>query len=124
MGIDIYMRWHLMTEADVEKQYQGFDITIGKDGYLREAYHGAPYATKELVPEAFDDDEGEGVYIPAKTLRDRLPVTMKEALRREREIYKNPANEDSPAVRSFVEFVELAERLDADNVPYKIIASW
>jgi hypothetical protein len=124
MGIDIYMRWHLMTEEDIEKQYKGFDITIGKDGYLREAYHGAPYATRELVPEAFDSCEEGGVYIPSATLRDRLPVTMKEALRREREIYKSAANEDSPAVRSFVEFVELAERLDKQGTPYKIIASW
>lgn len=124
MGIDIYMRWHLMTEEEVERQYQGYNITIGEHGYLREAYHGAPYATKVLVAEAFDDANGEGVYIPSSVLRERLPKTMKEALRREREVYNGKANEDSPAVQSFVMFVELAERLDREGTPYRILASW
>ena len=30
---------------------QGFDITAGDKGYLREAYHGSPYATHYLLKE-------------------------------------------------------------------------
>lgn len=123
MGIDVYLRWELMTEDEVERQFQGFDITIGRDGYLREAYHGEPYATRALVPEAFDAD-GDPVRIPAKTLRDRLPETMKAAMRRERQIYHERPNEDSPAIRSFVEFVELAEALEADGKSFTIAASY
>lgn len=123
MGIDIYLRWDLMTEDEVEKQFQGFDITIGNTGYLREAYHGEPYATMTLVPEAFDA-HGDPVHIPAKTLRDRLPKTMKAAMQRERDIYRQTPNEDSPAIRSFVEFVELAEQLEADGKSFTIRASY
>ena len=123
MGIDIYLRWDLMTDEEVEKQFRGFDITIGKNGYLREAYHGEPYATMTLVPEAFDA-HGDPVRIPAKTLRDRLPETMKAAMKRERRVYMQPVNEDSPVVRSFVEFVELAEALEADGKAFTIAASY
>lgn len=123
MGIDIYLRWDLMSEDEVEKQFRGFDITIGRDGYLREAYHGEPYATMTLVPEAFDA-QGDPVHISASTLRERLPETMKNAMRREREVYRGSPNEDSPVVRSFVEFVELAEALEADGKSFTIMASY
>ena len=69
MGIDIYMRWDGMTEEDRDKQITGFDATVGEVGYLREAYHGGPYATRYLVEEAFEDSpEGRAdeVHIPAK----------------------------------------------------------
>jgi len=123
MGIDIYMRWSLMTEADISAQYQGFDVTIGCVGYLREAYHGEPYATRELVPEAFD--AGEPVNIPAATLRERLPKVMSTAMHRERQVYKNgDVNEDSPIVQSFVEFVTLAEKLEAKGHTILVEASY
>ena len=123
MGIDIYLRWELMTDDEVDKQFRGYDITIGRDGYLREAYHGEPYATKTLVPEAFKA-RGAPVRIAASTLRDRLPETMKAALRREREVYRGSPNEDSPMIQSFVEFVELAEALEADGKSFTIFASY
>lgn len=124
MGIDIYMRWELITEEEIEKQYCGFDVTKGYAGYLREAYHGEPYATQALVPEAFDSG-GEGAAISAATLRERLPKAMKAALRREREVYKNDeVNEDSACVQSFVAFVELAEKLEREGKPFRVIASY
>lgn len=123
MGIDIYLRWELMTEEEVERQFQGFNIAIGKDGYLREAYHGEPYATKTLLPEVFEA-QGDPINIPASTLRERLPETMKAAMKREREVYRKRPNEDSPVVRSFVEFVELAEQLEADGKSFTIRASY
>ena len=87
MGIDIYMRWDGMTEADREKQYTGFDATVGEVGYLREAYHGSPYATKYLVEEAFEDG-ADDVHIPAKELRKRLPLTKDIVIQRFKEVYK------------------------------------
>lgn len=71
MGIDIYLKWDGMTEEDRQKQYAGFDTTVGEVGYLREAYHGGPYATKILCREAFEADDCEA-QIPAEVLRERL----------------------------------------------------
>ena len=49
VGIDIYLRWERMTEAEREAQQFGFSVIHGHVGYLREAYHGAPYATHVLI---------------------------------------------------------------------------
>lgn len=60
MGIDIYAKWDGKTEAEYEAQITGFDTTAGSAGYLREAYHGGPYVTNWLMPEAFQvGDERE-----------------------------------------------------------------
>jgi hypothetical protein len=71
MGIDIYLKWDGMTEEDQQKQYTGMSTISGEVGYLREAYHGGPYATKILCREAFETDNCEA-QIPAETLRERL----------------------------------------------------
>jgi hypothetical protein len=71
MGIDIYLKWNGMTEEDQKTQYVGWSTTSGAVGYLREAYHGGPYATKILVREAFDAENCEAE-IPAAVLRERL----------------------------------------------------
>ena len=59
MGIDIYARWQGQSEDDVQALVEAWtSIHDGHIGYLREAYHGEPYATRHLVPEAFDADGG------------------------------------------------------------------
>ncbi len=122
MGIDVYMHWDLMTDKDHEAQ-GGYRVNIGDQGYLREAYHGEPYATRLLVKEAFE--EGAPVHIPARVLRERLPSVMKVAMKREREVYKNRyVNEDSEVVQSFVSFVELAEHLEARGEKPRVYACW
>jgi len=85
MGIDIYASWATMTKHDKEAQLTGFS-SKGHVGYLREAYHGGPYATRVLVPEAFDADSCEA-QIPADLLWERMPYAMFAALVREAEIY-------------------------------------
>ena len=121
MGIDIYLRWDEMTEAERKAQYTGFSIEHGHVGYLREAYSGAPYATRVLMPEAFDDDAPEdGVRIPAATLRERLPDTLDACRERERLIYKS---DDAPT-RAFEDFVQLAERLETEGRNPRVIASY
>jgi len=62
MGIDIYAEWRGMTEEESNAQITGFDAAAGHVGYLREAYHGEPYATRVLVPEAFE--QGEATIVP------------------------------------------------------------
>lgn len=71
MGIDIYLKWDGMDEEAKNAQATGFDTTAGATGYLREAYHGGPYATKMLVREAFESETCEAE-IPASILRERL----------------------------------------------------
>ena len=125
MGIDIYARWDNQTDEEVEAQYKaGFDGESGHLGYLREAYHGNPYATRHLVPEAFE--QHDGVYIPAATLRERLPETLRLAEERERTVYQaNEWSEIEPVLKSYTAFVELCERMETKTgKAVKIIASW
>lgn len=124
MGIDIYARWKDQTEEEEEAQFKcGFDSTVGNVGYLREAYHGEPYATRFLVREAF---ESGIAFIPARKLRERLPETLRLAEKREREIYKATTTEDiGPTLKSFTGFVELCERKEAETgEPVEIMASY
>lgn len=123
MGIDIYARWPKQTKEEKEAQYTGFDATAGRVGYLREAYHGGPYATRVLVPEAFADDNADGDYISAATLRERLPETLETAMARSRAIYGEEARPE--ILQSFVDFVELCERKERETGrPCYIVASY
>jgi hypothetical protein len=133
MGIDVYMRWKGQTEEERKEQITGFSLAHGHVGYLREAYHGEPYATRVLVPEAFEDealalDEEQymvGAPIPASVLRERLPAAIAAAIRREREIYKRKAGPGSRTVKAFENFVRLAEKKEKETgEPVKIAASW
>lgn len=122
MGIDIYAEWDGMTEADEREQFRScFSVERGHVGYLREAYHGEPYATKVLMPEAFETGRAT---IPAATLRERLPETLEVAERREREIYgETDAKQINRVLKSYRDFVELcASKEDETGKPCLIIA--
>lgn len=71
MGIDVYLKWKDMDQEDEKRQITGFSVLNGHAGYLREAYHGGPYATHILVREAFESDTCEA-QIPAAVMRERL----------------------------------------------------
>ena len=122
MGIDIYLRWQGMTEDERAAQQTGFSVAHGHVGYLREAYHGEPYATRVLVPEAFDS--AEPVRIPAWVLRNRLPAALSVARERALRVYGERFPPDAPELRAFAAFVELAERLEADGREPRMFASW
>jgi hypothetical protein len=110
MRIDIYARWKGQTEAEENAQYIGFSVTHGSAGYLREAYHGEPYATRFLCREAFASPTGEAT-IPAAALRDRLPKTLEIARERQREVYSETDEEEIALVlQSFMDFVFLCEQ--------------
>lgn len=123
MGIDIYAEWDGMTEAEKAAQITGCSVEHGHVGYLREAYHGEPYATKVLVPEAFEESR---VHIYAETLRDRLPATLIIAEQREREIYDvTDQVEINRVLKSYSDFVELCAQKEAETgEPCLIIASY
>lgn len=124
MGIDIYARWRGITKDEEEKQYTGFSTTAGDVGYLREAYHGTPYATRELLPEAFDSPDGV-VPIPAKTLRERLPKVLELVAERARKLYSAGDEEVKDTQKAFIDFVELCEKKEAETgQPVEIHASY
>ena len=55
MGIDIYAEWDGMTEAEEGCADHWLQRRARPRRLPREAYHGEPYATKVLVPEAFEE---------------------------------------------------------------------
>ena len=123
MGIDIYAKWDGMTEAEENAQVTGFSVEHGHVGYLREAFHGEPHATKVLVPEAFEESR---VPIYAETLQDRLAAALVVAEQREREIYGvTDQVEIDRVLKSYSDFVELCARKEAETgEPCLIIASY
>lgn len=128
MGIDIYMRWDGQTEDEKEAQFTGYSTIHGHVGYLREAYHGGPYATRGLVPEAFEDETGDGVRIPASTLRQRLPEVVEVVMARMSIVYNETIEGDPlqhPVIKSYIDFVQLAERKEKETGQAVVIfASW
>ena len=126
MGIDIYARWNEQTESEKEAQMSVWlSATAGDAGYLREAYHGEPYATQHLCAEAFLSPEREA-RIPAAVLRDRLPETLTLIEERERKIYGVTDRAEIDSVKqSFRNFVALCERKEKETgEPVVIVASF
>jgi hypothetical protein len=78
MGIDIYLKWDGQSEQEKRGQFTGFSTRAGNVGYLREAYHGGPYATKILVREAFEAENYQAD-IPAAVMRARLTEVTEPA---------------------------------------------
>lgn len=125
MGIDIYAVWKGRTKEEEKAQVTGFSVVSGHVGYLREAYHGEPYATRHLCREAFASETGEAL-IPAAVLRERLPETLRLAEERERRVYHetDPAHVED-VKRSFTDFVELCEAKErATGEAVTVIASY
>ena len=149
MGIDIYMEWDDITDDERKARYTGFDTTAGSVGYLREAYHGGPYATEALVPDAFEWTENigklmanaeaggaelgddlltlldRGVPIRAEVLRERLPETLLKARERIDTLYPDtPSELADRQVAAFIDFVELAEAKQAEGKNIYVYASF
>jgi hypothetical protein len=124
MGIDIYARYHGQSTDERASQVTEFlSATAGNVGYLREAYHGEPYATRYLVHEAFTTGQAD---IPDATLRGRLPEALRLTGIREREIYHETDPKEIEAVLdSFRAFVALCERVERETGhPVTILASY
>jgi hypothetical protein len=75
-----------------------------------------------LVPEAFDADEA--VRILASVPRDRLPAALSVARERVLRVYGERPSTDAPELRAFVDFVALAERLEAEGREPRVLASY
>ena len=139
MGIDCYNQ--TAQDLNGNDSGQGFDITAGDKGYLREAYHGNPYATKYLLKECFLIDDVAGklykmsngnveykiqVFISAKLLRERLSKTLELVAERYKKNYKDSTDKEMKvAQKSFINFVELAEKIEKkEKTPCEFYASF
>ncbi|SRR5258706_15445150 len=115
MGIDIYAEWQEQTDSEQKAQAsEWLSPESGKVGYLREAYHGEPYATHFLCAEVFRSDDGRA-YIPAATLRERLEKTLELAEERERTLYQSTAEQIELVKQSYRDFVALCERKEQET---------
>src|SRR6266853_7027828 len=99
MGIDIYAVWKGQTEEEKKRQVEAWlSAEAGQVGYLREAYHGKPYATRFLFREAFESETG-GARIRAEILQTRLPEALNLVEQRERQLYHETAEHQIDAVK-------------------------
>ena len=123
MGIDIYAMWKGQSVAERRKQEAKWLSDIaGQAGYLREAYHGEPYATKFLCSEAFSTGSAQ---IPAKVLKERLPLAVLMVEERQRKLYETNQVEIEDVKQSFRDFVRLCEQKEQETgEPVLIIASF
>jgi len=80
--------------------------------YLREPYHGEPYATRYLCAEAFHTGEA---HIPAEILRERLPETLRLAEFRERTLYHSTDADIEAVKESYRKFVALCEAKEKET---------
>ena len=131
MGIDCYLinpdTNKLHAEETGQEEAMGFNPFSSHAGYLREAYHGGPYATQVLLPEGWIDEherDEEGAFtIEASTLRNRLPKTLEAAAIRNRENYSG--RDEEMVLKSFKDFVDLAEELEKEKgKPCKFYVSY
>lgn len=123
MGIDIYARWHGQTDGERDAQHEAWmNVDAGALGYLREAYHGAPYATGYLFAEAFQD--GDGATIPLSVLRERLPKALELVEERERKLYQSDEKDIAERKQSFIDFIELCERKERETGKPVVIGTW
>jgi hypothetical protein len=125
MGIDIYLEWKDKTKDEADAQCTGFSTVDGDKGYLREAYHGGPYATHVLISEDWgeqpydENDESKcGFVIPNTELVARLPKVVETSIKRNKNLYKATDEEAKEYAMAFVEFVQLHKKLeDAGKEP-------
>lgn len=124
MGIDVYLKWDGFKKKDWDNQMTGFSVTSGDKGYLREAYHGSPYATHALISEdwakqpyvepAWPSDKrkrrdysykGCGFVIPNKVLMERLPKVLEVAAERNTKLYQGELQDE--VLKAYEDFVKL-----------------
>lgn len=125
MGIDIYAEWADERFEEVKPTLDSWaEEQQNYAGYIREAYHGEPYPSQYLVREAFHHPDG--VIIESKTLRARLPETLRRARERERIIYGVTDNEEiEREVAQYERFVTFCEMMEEKlQSPPTIIAWW
>ena len=125
MDIEVCAQWDRMSMEEAAAQLSGkFSNDYGDVGYLREPYHGTPYATEALVPEALRYGRAR---IAASDLRKRLPDALHIVETRERSCAFTTADEAAieRMQKHYRDFVALCARKEEQTgIPCLIIASY
>ena len=94
MGVDVYLEWKRKGEEGEASVAEIPHRNHGKDGYLREPYHGTPYVTRFLFQEVFEAPvhESDSQYltasIQAATLRKRCRDAVALVVLRDLKLYR------------------------------------
>lgn len=88
MGIDMYLQWREQTPSEHGRQITGFSLEAGDVGYLREAYHGGPYATQLLAPECWASEDATA-QITAALMRERLTQVVEASAKAREEFARS-----------------------------------
>ena len=89
-----------------------------------ESTHTLPYATKHLAYEVFNDPYDPKVRIPAEVLVERLPEAIKIHIEKEKTLYGKTLTQESPTVKSYIEFVALVSKLELSGKKPKVIGDY
>jgi len=122
MGADIYLYWDGMTEDDKKKQICGFDITNGKNGYLRGAYNG--HVGYDAICILFDGISWEKDWkVCIKKLQENLEkLEIGLFKERKKDFYKLEGKEVE--MQSYRDFVKLAIKLFEEGKRPKVHFSY
>lgn len=121
MGIDVYLSWEGQTEEEKKAQITGFSVVHGHTGYLREAYHGGPYATKVFLDPSKYWDKENAVPIDPKSLRERLDAAKETVIERAHKVYNYDESDPEQKkyllaeLKSYDDFVALAEEKSSEG---------
>lgn len=119
MGIDVYLKWEGQTKEEADEQITGFSIGHGHVGYLRESYGSPLTATTELIPSQYWHEQN-GEPIDPAVLRENLPAALEVCKKR----YEGNPENTAMAVKSFEDFVALAEAKAAEGREVRIRISY
>ncbi len=109
MGCDIYLKWKGMTKGDKNNQIKGFDITIGRFGYLRGAYSG--HVGYDAICILFADIEWEEDWkVDINLLKANLKTLEKTLFKSRKKDFYSKDGKDLE-IQSYKDFVKLAEKL-------------
>ncbi|MEK6878541.1 MAG: hypothetical protein AABY22_02985 [Nanoarchaeota archaeon] len=114
MGLDIYLRWtdfgkEEMSNPNYANQMKGYDITIGKNGYLRGAYNG--HIGLQAINILFSGiDMTKDWIVDIELLKKNLEILENGLFKtNKKEFYS--ANGKDLEIQSYRDFVKLAEKL-------------
>ena len=122
MGVDIYLRWKGITDKDKKKQCQGFDISIGRLGYLRGAYNG--HIGYDAIKILFLDVDWEKDWkVDIDILKNNLQRLELGLFKKKKKEFYSKEGKDVE-IQSYRDFVALAKKLIKEKKNPKVHFSY
>lgn len=113
MGVDVYLEWDGMSEDDKNLQYSGFDVTVGKYGYLRGAYNG--HMGYDAICDLFNDfDWDNPIEVDIDILTKNLEELEEGMFKEFNDEFFSKDGEDLE-IQSYRDFVALAIKLKKEG---------